>query len=84
MKIYVWKFKTLDLNLLLLLRDIDHLIFLLLFFSPFETLIGKLDSENIQHFLMGDPNCDMIATRYDNHTRKLMSITNIWSTATYQ
>ena len=23
-------------------------------FSPFETLIGKLDSENIEYFLMGD------------------------------
>ena len=28
-------------------------------FSPFETLIGKLDSENIEYFLMGDLNCDM-------------------------
>ena len=37
-------------------------------FSPFETLIGKLDSENIEYFLMGDLNCDMIATRYDNNT----------------
>ena len=46
-------------------------------FSPFETLIGKIDSENIEYFLMGDVNCDMIATRYDNNTRKLMSITDI-------
>ena len=45
-------------------------------FSPFETLIGKLDSENIECFLMGDLNCDMIATRYDNNTCKLMSITD--------
>ena len=27
---------------------------------------------------MGDLNCDMIATRYDNDTRKLMSITDIY------
>ena len=47
-------------------------------FSPFETLIGKLDSENIEYFLMGDLNCDMIATRYDNNTCKLMSITDIY------
>ena len=46
-------------------------------FSPFKTLIGKLDSENIEHYLMGDFNCDMIATRYANGTRKLMSITDI-------
>ena len=47
-------------------------------FSPFETLIGKLDSENIEYFLMGDLNCDMIATRYDNNTCKLMNITDIY------
>ena len=27
---------------------------------------------------MGDLNCDMIATQYDNDTRKLMSITDIY------
>ena len=47
-------------------------------FSHFETLIGKLDSENIEYFLMGDLNCDMIATRYDNNTCKLMNITDIY------
>ena len=56
-------FKNLDLNRLLLPRGIDHLI---------------LDSENIEYFLMGDLNCDMIATLYDNNTCKLMSITNIY------
>ena len=40
-------------------------------FSPSETLIGKLDSENIEYFLMGDLNCDMIATRYDNNICKI-------------
>ena len=47
-------------------------------FSPFETLIGKLDSENTEYYLMGDLNCDMIATRYDNDTRKLMCVTEIY------
>ena len=41
-------------------------------FTPFEHLIGILDSENIEYYLMGDLNCDMIATRYDNDTCKLM------------
>ena len=27
---------------------------IIIIFSPFETLIGKLDSENIEYFLMGD------------------------------
>ena len=36
-------------------------------FSPFETLFGKLETEkNTEYYLMGDLNCDMIATRYDN------------------
>ena len=52
-------------------------------FSPFETLIGKFDSENTENYLEGDLNCDMIATRYDNDTRKLMSITDIWPSAAY-
>ena len=47
-------------------------------FSLFETLIGKLDSENIEYYLMEDLNCDMIATRYNNNTCKLMSITDIY------
>ena len=44
----------------------------------FETVIGKLDSENTEYYLMGDSNCDMIATRYDNNAGKLMSITDIY------
>ena len=52
-------------------------------FSPLETLIGKFDSENTENYLEGDLNCDMIATRYDNDTRKLMSITDIWPSAAY-
>ncbi|XP_078377802.1 uncharacterized protein LOC144660957 [Oculina patagonica] len=47
-------------------------------FSSFETLIGKLDSENIEYYLMGDLNCNMNATRHDNDTRKLMSITDVY------
>ena len=47
-------------------------------FSHFENLVGKLDSENIEYCLMGDINCDMIATRYDNNTQKLKSIADIY------
>jgi len=46
-------------------------------FSSFEHLIGILDLENFEYYLMGDLNCDMIATRYDNDTCKLMSITDV-------
>ena len=54
-------------------RGIDHQIL-----PFFETVIGKLDSENTEYYLMGDSNCDMIATRYDNNAGKLMSITDIY------
>ena len=47
-------------------------------FSSFEHLIGILDLENIEYYLMGDLNCDMIVTRYDNDTCKLMSITDVY------
>ena len=46
-------------------------------FSSFEHLIGILDLENTEYYLMGDLNCDMIATRYDNDTCNLMSITDV-------
>ena len=47
-------------------------------FTPFEHLIGILDLENIEYYLMGDINCDMIATRYDSDTCNLMSITDVY------
>jgi len=48
-------------------------------FTPFEQLIGILiDLENsIEYYPMGDLNCDMIATSYDNDTCKLISITAV-------
>ena len=47
-------------------------------FSPFEDLIGNHDSENIEYYLMRDFNCDMIVTRYDNDTCKLINITDVY------
>ena len=38
--------------------------------APFESLIGKLDSENVDYLVMGDVNCDVISERYDNDTLK--------------
>ena len=43
-----------------------------------EYLIGILDLENTEYYLMGDLSCDIIATRYDNDTCKLMSITDVY------
>ena len=46
--------------------------------SSFESLIGKLDRENVEYFVMGDLNCDMISTRSDNNTLILTSIADIY------
>ena len=47
-------------------------------FSEFETLIGKLDSLNVEYYLLGDLNCDIAASRFDNITRKLINITDVY------
>ena len=47
-------------------------------FSPFESLIGKLDSENVEFFVLGDMNCDMVTARYDNDTSKLKNIADVY------
>ena len=39
--------------------------------------IGIVDLENTEYYLMGDPSCDMIATRYDDDSCKLMSATDV-------
>ena len=46
-------------------------------FTHINTLLGKLDSENVGHFLMGDLNCDLQSK--DNSTVKaLLNITDIY------
>ena len=47
-------------------------------FSFFENLIGKLNSENVEYYLMGNLNCDMIASHYDKSTYKLMGVTDMY------
>lgn len=47
-------------------------------FESFEILLRKLDSFNIEYHLLGDINCNLAVSRYDNDTRKLVSITDIY------
>lgn len=47
-------------------------------FSSLETLIGKLDSLNVEYFLLGDVNCDQIAVIPDNDTRLMNNISDIY------
>ena len=50
----------------------------LAFFESFEILLGKLDSLNIEYHLLGDFNCNLAVSRYDNGARKLVSITDVY------
>ena len=47
-------------------------------FESFEILLRKLDSFNIEYHLLGDIKCNLAVSRYDNDTRKLVSITDIY------
>ena len=46
-------------------------------FESFEILLRKLDLLNIEYHLLGDIDCNLAVTRYDNDTRKLVSITEV-------
>ena len=48
-------------------------------FNYFETLLGKLDSENIEYYLMGDLNCDLSPTVLDHGSRLLMDIADLYN-----
>ena len=46
-------------------------------FTHVNTLLGKLDSENIEHFLMGDLNCDL-QSKDNVNVKALLNITDIY------
>ena len=48
-------------------------------FSSFETLVGRLDAEGIEFYIAGDLNCNLAATQLDNNSRRLTSITDLYS-----
>lgn len=47
-------------------------------FTYFESLVGKLDSENIEYYLMGDMNCNLASTILNNNATILNSIADIY------
>ena len=46
-------------------------------FNPFESLVGKLDSLGVKHYLLGDFNCNIISNT-DNNIRLLNEVTDIY------
>ena len=47
-------------------------------FSHYETLVGKLDSLDLEYYLMGDLNCNMASAHFDTNTRLLCEISDIY------
>ena len=48
-------------------------------FNHLETLLGKLDAENIEYYLVGDLNCDLSSTVLDHSSRLLIDITETYN-----
>ena len=47
-------------------------------FNYFETLVGRLDAENVEYYLMGDLNCNFGSTVMDHNSTILTSITDLY------
>ena len=47
-------------------------------FSLFETLVGKLDAENIEFHFMGDFNCNLASPQPDNSTVLLSNLAGVY------
>ena len=48
-------------------------------FTYFESLIGRIDAENVEFYLMGDLNCDLAAPQLDHNANLLSSIADVYS-----
>ena len=48
-------------------------------FNCFETLVGRIDAENIEYYLMGDLNCDLSSKELDHNSTKLMNIADLYN-----
>ena len=47
-------------------------------FTHFETLVGKLDAENVEIYLMGDFNCNFASSQPDNNTALLSNLADVY------
>ena len=47
-------------------------------FSYYETLVGKLDSFDLEYYLMGDLNCDVTSAHFDSNTSLLCEISDVY------
>ena len=47
-------------------------------FAHFESLVGKLDAENAEFYLMGDMNCNLATSNLDHNANFLRNITDVY------
>ena len=47
-------------------------------FSTFETIIDKIDAENLELYLLGDLNCNLLSEAVDNNSSHLLNIMDIY------
>ena len=45
-------------------------------FSSYESFIGKLDSLDLEYYLLGDLNCDLVSPTPDANTHRLLEISD--------
>ena len=47
-------------------------------FNCFEALVGKMDAEGLEYYIMGDMNANIIASNLDNNSRRLTDIADVY------
>jgi hypothetical protein len=47
-------------------------------FNCFEALVGKMDAECLEYYIMGDMNANLIASNLDNNSRRLADIADVY------
>lgn len=48
-------------------------------FSHFESVLGKLDSEGLEHIILGDMNADYLVRSTDSTTKALLNVTDLYN-----
>ena len=75
-RIFVLKSVNLDPGLFLLSLGTGHQTRQ---FDVFESLFGRLDTLNVEFYIMGDINCNLGAPELDHNSRFLNDIANLFS-----
>ena len=47
-------------------------------FRLFETLVGRIDAEGVEFYVLGDMNCNLVASALDHNSSQLINITDLY------